>query len=71
MLLAGLAPYRGRRHTDCWGMLEQTPAGSEVHLVQGALSDRWSPDTVRRMKASRSCREFLGVAHRCSWEWVH
>lgn len=48
-------------------MLEQTPAGSEVHLVQGALSDRWSPDTLRRMKVGRSCmargeRESTGAA---------
>lgn len=54
------AMYHSYCSTDLWSVLERPPDGTEVHLVQGALSERWTPDMIQRLEAAAASNKSAG-----------
>jgi pimeloyl-ACP methyl ester carboxylesterase len=58
------AMYNSYRANDYLPVLAQPPAGCEVHLVRGELSDRWSPGMVQELQ---QCQQQASEQHSNSY----
>jgi pimeloyl-ACP methyl ester carboxylesterase len=56
---------------DLWPMLEAPPSGQRLHVLQGALSDRWTGEDEARLRA---LAERASISHHVlenAGHWVH
>jgi esterase len=53
--------------TDAWPLVEQPPAGLEVHMVRAAQSDVLADSALRRIEAADAGRTFLHIVAGGHW----
>ncbi|GAB2227133.1 hypothetical protein Droror1_Dr00008944 [Drosera rotundifolia] len=61
-LEAAIQMFNSYKETDYWSLLEHPPKGTEISMVRAENSDRWHPETVRKLEqlASREHDAYEG-----------